>query len=856
MALKTSILVFYLTLTRTNKSFRWANYTTIFVVNAAGLALTMLNVFQCSPVRAAIYSDIPNAHCVDIVTLYLSSAPVNLATDVAIFFLPIPILTRMRLPKKQKIILVVTFSFGFFTAVVDVLRVAYLQSAATTRALTIQNNEERRTQSLSSQDFSCRTCPFLFFWFENDFVQYINPWCVGYGAFTLMWSSVEVNIGIICACVPSLKPLAARLLPRLIRGSGDTVTASANEIRYYDARSGSPPPSRLEPPPATPALAPNRRGSRLSGSPQVSNRGSDSSATQVSSEPTHPEEYVTIMDFLAAPPPGHADMESSVATDAGSTPQNITFYDFVTIKKPKSMLKMSNRESIPPVALITILFFLWGVAYGFLDILNHQFQEVTGVSEWGSVGLHAAYYCGYLAAPMTVGWWVLSRWGFKRTFITGLCIYACGALIFWPSAVLTSFAAFTVSNFIVGSGLAILETAANPFIALCGPLENSEVRLNFSQGVQAIGSVVAPLLARKVFFRSVHSAARLVEVQWTYLAISLFDILLAVAFYYLPVPEASDDDLQDLANKRKEVNSSKVAGLIPTVWLTLGLGVLSEFCYTGAQEGLSTTFEALAVANRCTGSTSACPGPLQPFDYFLIGRSMFAVGRFLTALAQWFLPPRWILLALYVGMLVVAILIRQLTGVAGVAMGLMLFFFESGVFSTVFAISLRGLGRRTKRGAAILTTTVSAAAIFPWPQLAYRLARNMAEHPTRRSFIVILPLIAVGCLFPLYLNLVPEAREQVDPIPGVILRHGPGGSRRRQAGRSRPGSSHHSRHSSRSGGKDMVDIPRAATVSSQGGVYSRPRSVVDPDERVDEDDDVRRRDGWHGVMHDLAPWPD
>lgn len=157
MALKTSILVFYLTLTRTDKSFRWANYATIFVVNAAGLALTMLNVFQCSPVRAAIYNDVSDAHCVDIVTLYLSSAPVNLATDVAIFFLPIPILTRMRLPKKQKIILVVTFSFGFFTAVVDVLRVAYLQSAATTRALTIQNNQEPRPHSLSSQDFSCRT---------------------------------------------------------------------------------------------------------------------------------------------------------------------------------------------------------------------------------------------------------------------------------------------------------------------------------------------------------------------------------------------------------------------------------------------------------------------------------------------------------------------------------------------------------------------------------------------------------------------------------------------------------------------------------------------------------------------------
>src|ERR1700712_3651584 len=103
MATKTSILVFYLSLSKGNKIFRYATLLTLAVTNLAGIALTFLNVFQCSPVKDAFISIAPSAdNCLDIVTLYLSSAPVNIITDLAILILPMPILTSMRLPRKQK----------------------------------------------------------------------------------------------------------------------------------------------------------------------------------------------------------------------------------------------------------------------------------------------------------------------------------------------------------------------------------------------------------------------------------------------------------------------------------------------------------------------------------------------------------------------------------------------------------------------------------------------------------------------------------------------------------------------------------------------------------------------------------
>ncbi|KAF7719103.1 MFS-type L-fucose-proton symporter [Penicillium ucsense] len=758
MAVKTSILIFYLTLTRNNKIFQIANYVTLAVVNAAGFALTMVNVFQCHPFSASFVPGVPNgATCIDIVTLYLSSSPVNIVTDLAILFLPIPILTQMRLPFKQKVILVVTFSFGFFVAVVDVIRIAFLQRAAISKSLAL---ETIHLQNNTDADFS---------------------W---YASLSFMWSVVEVNISIICGCVPSLKPLVTRLMPKLIRDTGDPSTSPRSHYAVNESPITVPPliagPSPFtRTPEASPSTSvgskPSQAGSR-SLSPRRRSR-------QTSDQP------MDLLDFLTEPGHPIGDVETNTRTSA-SYPPDITFFDFVNMKTPASMLKLNNRESIPPIALATLLFFLWGFAYGLLDTLNTQFLRIVRLDAWHSLGLHCAYFGGYALGPLLVGRPVLKTWGFKATFITGLCIYACGALIFWPSAVLTSTVAFTISNFIVGFGLAVLETAANPFIALCGPQENSEIRLNISQGVQAVGSVLSPLLAQKVLFKAVKDVASLVDVQWTYLGIAFFDVLLAVAFYYLPVPEASDEDLEELANRRKHDNQTKVIG-IPVVWLTLALGVWSQFFYVGGQEVLSTTLERF-VSNADPSSS------LTPFDYLTVGHSVFAAGRFLAAFVQWFIKPRWFLMASYLGVVVFTALSMRTSGSTAIIMTMFIYLFESGIFSTIFAISLRGTAQHTKTASAILATAISGGAFFPFAEYAVYLS-----HGQPYSWSILVSLFAAGAIFPLYLNFVPTAQKQVDPVPNEYLR-------RHRRKRSKP----------------SVAKQQEKQTHAEGGVLSQPRSFV------------------------------
>ena len=630
-----------------------------------------------------------------------------------------------------------------------------------------------------------------------------------------MWSVIEVNVSVMCACVPSLKPLVARIIPKLIR---DTDDGTQNTADAHFPGSADLPVSVRPVPGASQDSNANKSSQSASRSSGIEPQRSDSSP-------------VDMLAFLNAPSvPQDAEANTVTSSYLGS----ITFFDFVNMKKPTSMLKLNNKESVAPIALTTILFFLWGFAYGLLDILNTQFQLIVRLDAWHSLALHAVYFGGYLVAPGLIGRVVLKRWGFKATFITGLCIYACGTLIFWPSAVLLSYPAFAVSNFIVGLGLAVLETAANPFIALCGPLENSEVRLNISQGVQAIGSVLSPLLAKKVLFKKVTDVSSLVDVQWTYLGIALFDVLLAVAFYYLPVPEASDDDLEELANNRREDNQTKVLG-IPVVWLTLGLGVSSMFFYVAGQEVLSKSFEPFV-------KYEAPNSHLGSFEYLTLGHTTFAIGRFLAALTQLFFKPRWILLFSYIGMILFTILCMKTTGPPAVAMGLMVYLFESGAFSIIFSIALRGTARHTKTAAVLLTIAIGGGGLFTFAQHAARLDGGMSF-----SYSVLLALYCAGALFPIYLNICPAARKQVDPIKDEYL------MRRRRHRRRNTDDADTNGNGNDNNGTAVVHENEKG-IPSNGGMLSRRRSAIslNNERRLDSTTNGNRRGG---IMHELAPWP-
>jgi FHS family L-fucose permease-like MFS transporter len=292
--------------------------------------------------------------------------------------------------------------------------------------------------------------------------------------------------------------------------------------------------------------------------------------------------------------------------------------------------------------------------------------------------------------------------------------------------------------FIVGSGLSTLETSANPFIATCGPPRLSEFRLELSQSFQAVGSVVAPLLAARVFFTAA-DPNDLSKVQWTYLGIATFVFLLAAVFYIAPIPEVTDADMALQAEQ-----SAALTGYADKPMrrqFKLFFGVVAQFCYVGAQVGIAANFLNYAVESA--GISSAAGS-----DRFAIAQALFAIGRFAAAGGMMLVKPRLILLLSMTAILIFVALAMGVRGEAGVAMLSLVLFFESCIFPTIFALAIRGLGRHTKRGSSWIVAAVSGGALFP--ALTGLLADHRGYHV---AMAVPLCGFVVAFAFPVYLNL-------------------------------------------------------------------------------------------------------
>ncbi|KAK4199386.1 putative L-fucose-proton symporter [Triangularia verruculosa] len=795
MATKSSVLVFYLRLAKnTQKILRMASWGVLGVVNLAGVILTFMNIFQCNPVAAAWDVNVSAIKCIPLLTEFICSAPVNVTTDLAILALPIPVLTSMRLPPRQKVILILTFSLGIFVTIVDVVRIYYLQKAIDVTALGSSSN--RDTMYGQSPSFSWNA------------------------SLSLMWSAVEVNVGITCACIPTLKPLIIRILPAMLY--------DPNATRRSSTLTGDEPSPFKN---AHANNAPRQNENGVDGEQPNAGAPLDDIANPSPFTQTEPpafvitppqersSEEISIREFLAGPAgfggpsPRRVSMAYSVNhvrpphRDSAATATAV-YFGFVNMNKPKSMLRTSAAESFKYCTIVCILFFIWGFSYGLLNTLNNVIADVAGMSTAQTLGLTSMYFGGgYFFGPLLVGEWILRHdehrrlrkrgrpgidavGGFKTTFIVGLLIYGTGTIMFWPGAVLTAYGGFMVSSFVVGFGLAVLETAANPFMILCGPPEYGDLRLLLAQGVQAIGSVLSGLLANKVFFRTLEDQDEanipkdtinqtLIDVQWTYLGVTLLSVLLALYFYYMPLPEVPDSELAELASKLPvDPKKRSLCGFKLRNW-TIFFAVLAQWCYVAGQENVSIYFHHLLTSFVYpieARDEYRAPGlQFSALNYLLVAHTAFALSRFAAAGIVYLsvkhpnhrlLPSPRTILTLSVFFSAAFALIFLLFPSTGnpnlIAIPLMLFFFSEGpIWPLIFSLGLRGQGARTKRAAAWLT--MGASGPMFWPFVTYAIsdgARGLSY-----QLAVGIPVVALLCfslLYPVLLGLVKDGRTMSD----------------------------------------------------------------------------------------------
>jgi len=138
-----------------------------------------------------------------------------------------------------------------------------------------------------------------------------------------------------------------------------------------------------------------------------------------------------------------------------------------------------------PFILITSLFFLWGIAHGMLDTLNKHFQDMLQMSKAQSGMIQFSVYTAYFGMALPAGYF-MRQFGYKKGIILGLSPFASGAFLIAATTSFESFWIFLICLFIMGCGLATLETAANPYTTKLGPKESAERRINFSQSFNGL----------------------------------------------------------------------------------------------------------------------------------------------------------------------------------------------------------------------------------------------------------------------------------------------------------------------------------------------------------------------------------
>jgi len=205
---------------------------------------------------------------------------------------------------------------------------------------------------------------------------------------------------------------------------------------------------------------------------------------------------------------------------------------------------MTKNKYLLPLVMITSLFFLWGFAYGLLDVLNKHFQETLNITKSRSTLLQAAYFGAYFLVALPAGLF-MNRYGYKRGIILGLLLYAAGAFVFYPASEASSFNLFLLALFILASGLACLETAANPYVTVLGDPETATTRLNLSQCFNGVGSFLGPVIASYLFFgeTAATDSNNLDSVKMIYVIIGILVLVVAAIFMRTTLPEIKETEI-------------------------------------------------------------------------------------------------------------------------------------------------------------------------------------------------------------------------------------------------------------------------------------------------------------------------
>lgn len=380
-------------------------------------------------------------------------------------------------------------------------------------------------------------------------------------------------------------------------------------------------------------------------------------------------------------------------------------------------MSQQKQSTLGPILIIGVLFFIFGFVTWLNGILIPFLKISCELTNFEAYFVTTAFYISYFVMALPASW-VLKQTGLKKGMSLGLLVMAIGTLIFIPAAYSRMYGIFLLGLFVQGTGLALLQTASNPYLVVIGPVESAARRISIMGICNKVAGALAPLILAAVVLHAndqqvIAGLPQLDEAQralvldefasrviMPYLTMAVVLTLLSIGLYYIHLPETHEEE--DNADVQHSDMTKKSIFQFPN----LVLGVITLFLYVGVE-----VIAGDSIINY--GNSLGIPlTEAKVFTtYTLIAMILgYIIG--IWAIPKYVSQQRALSIAAALGLLF-SLAALFTTGFTSVLFIALLGLSNSIMWPAIFPLAIDGLGRFTKTGSAMLIMAVSGGAVLP-----------------------------------------------------------------------------------------------------------------------------------------------
>lgn len=374
------------------------------------------------------------------------------------------------------------------------------------------------------------------------------------------------------------------------------------------------------------------------------------------------------------------------------------------------------KSGIPPIAIIGIMFFIFGFITWMNSVLIPYLKIACELNNFESYLVAFAFYIAYLVMGVPCSM-VLKATGFKKGMSFGLVVIAIGAVIFIPAAMTRTYSLFLFGLFVQGTGLALLQTASNPYITILGPLESAAKRISIMGICNKVAGGIAPIVLGAIALKDadaltekLHTLTEAVKNQelnalasrviMPYAVIVIILLALATWVYFSTLPEI-DTDKEDDAVATANAGKTSVFQFPHLI-----LGVATVFLYVGVEVLAGDSIISYAISQDISLSTA---------KFFTTCTLFFMIAGYIIGILcipKYFSQDKALVVSAISG-IVFGLAAIYTTGFTSVLFIAFLGFSNSLMWPAIWPLALAGLGRFTKVGSSLMIMGIAGGAVIP-----------------------------------------------------------------------------------------------------------------------------------------------